>query len=155
MQDLLGNNIEDNDRDLGCGKIFIGPNLGQKGAKRVQECNFWPYYPNASFLLFEIWQHLLENDFKDNDQDFGCGRIFIGPNLGQKGGKRVRKCNFWLCYLNAFFLLLEIWQDVVENNFEDNDRDLGCGKIFVGPNLGQKGAKRVRKCNFWPCYPNA
>ena len=79
------------------GKILVLPKLGQKGAK----CNFWPYYQNTSFLLVKIWQDLLENDFEYNDRDFGCGKIFIGPNLGQKGEKRVRKCNFCPCYPNA------------------------------------------------------
>ena len=41
------------------GKILVLPKLGQKGVK----CNFWPYYPNALFLLVKIWQDLLENDF--------------------------------------------------------------------------------------------
>ena len=87
--------------------------------KNTPKCNFWPYYPNASFLLVEIWQDLLENNFEDNDQDFGCGKIFIGPNLGQKEAKRVRKCNFWPCYPNASFLLVEIWRDLLENDFEE------------------------------------
>ena len=91
--------------------------------------------------MVKIWQDLLENDLEDNDQDFGCGKIFIGSNLDQKVAKRVRKCNFWPCYPNASLLLVEIWQDLLENNFADNDRDFGCGKIFIEPNLGQKGEK--------------
>ena len=79
------------------GIILVLPKLGQKGAK----CNFWPYYPNASFLLVKIWQDLLENDFEYNDRDFGCGKMFIGPNFWQKRGTRVRKCNFWPYYANA------------------------------------------------------
>ena len=98
--------------------------------------------------MVKIWQDLLENDFEDNDQDFGCDKIFTGPNLGQKGAKRVGKCNFWPCYSNASFLLLEIWQDLLENNFEDNDRDFGCGNIFIGPNSGQKGEKASKNATF-------
>ena len=127
--------------------FLLGPIWAKKG-QNSPEMQFWPYYPNASFVLVKIWQDLPENDFEDNDQDFACGRIFTGPNLGQKGAKRVRKCNFWPCYPNASFLLLEIWQDLLENNFEDNDRDLGCGTIFIWPNLGQKGQKIILKCNF-------
>ena len=49
---------------------------------------------NASFLLVEIWQDLLENDFEDNDRDFGCGKMLIGPNLGQKGEKESENVTF-------------------------------------------------------------
>ena len=101
--------------------------MGQKGAK----CNFWPYYPNASFLLVKIWKDLLVNDFEDNDQDFGYGKNFIGPNLGQKGAKTVRKCNFWLYYPNASFLLVEIWQDLLENDFEEYFFSLKNRKICI------------------------
>ena len=62
----------------GGGKLKIGPTLGQKGEKRVKKWNFWP---NASFLLVEIWQDLLENDFGNNDQDFGYRNFFIQHNL--------------------------------------------------------------------------
>ena len=126
------------------GKLSFLPKLGQKRAK----WNFWPYCPNASFILVKIWQDLLENDFEYNDRDFGCGKIFIGPNLGQKGAKIVQKCNFWPCYPNASFLLVEIWQDLLENDFEDNARDFGCGKMFIGCILGQNGEKESENATF-------
>ena len=68
--------------------------MGQKGGKRVRKCNFWPYNPNASFLLLEIWQDLLENDFEDNDRDFGCDKMFIRPNFGKKVEKESENATF-------------------------------------------------------------
>ena len=67
-------------------KFLLGPILTKKG-KKSPKCNFWPYYPNASFLLVGIWQGHLENDFEDNDQDFGYGKNFIGPKRGKNSPK--------------------------------------------------------------------
>ena len=48
--------------------------------KRGKNCpKMQPMAKNASFLLVEIWQDHVENDFEDNDQDFGCGKIFMSP----------------------------------------------------------------------------
>ena len=65
-----------------------------KKGKKSPKCNFWPCYANASFLLVKICQDLSENDLKDNDQDYGCGKIFIGPYLGQKGEKESENTTF-------------------------------------------------------------
>ena len=73
---------------------FYWAQFGPKRGKRVRKCNFWPYYPKASFLFVKIWQDILANDFEDNDQDFGCGKIFIGPDLGQKGEKEAENATF-------------------------------------------------------------
>ena len=46
-------------------------------------------------------------------------KIFIELVLGQKGVKTVRKCISWLYYPNTSFILVEVWQDFMENYFED------------------------------------
>ena len=121
------------------GKILVLPKLGQKGSK----CNFWPYYPNARLLLVKIWQDLLENDFKYNDKRFWEWQNVYWAQFRPKRGKSVHKCNFWPYYPNALFRLVGSWQDILGDDFEDNDQNFGCGKNFIGPNLGQKQAKRV------------
>ena len=109
------NDFEDNDQDFGCSKIFIGPNRG-KHSPQMQRLAML----SKCFISFaQNVARSLENNFEDNDRDFSCGNICIGPNSGKKGEKSVQKYNFWLNYPNALFLLVEIWQDLLENDFQE------------------------------------
>ena len=70
----------------GTGKSKIGTNLGQKGANS-QKMQLLAILSKCFIFFGRNLARSLENEFEDNDRDFGCGNIFIGPKLGQRGAK--------------------------------------------------------------------
>ena len=64
----------------------------------------------------------------------GTGKFKIGHNLGQKGADS-QKIQLLAILSKCFISFGRNLQALLENNFEDNDRDFGCRKVFIGHNL--------------------
>ena len=82
--------------------VSFGQSLARSSTKTTLKINndqdyggfFWlkgtKMSPKWTFLV-EIWQDHLENDFEDNDGDFGCRKFFIGHYCA---GKHINVCLF-------------------------------------------------------------